>query len=377
MKNKMTERSFAAEVFHPGEFIKEELEARGWSNIDLAEVMGRHPNQISLIVRGEQDITPETAKQLSAAFGTSAQLWLNLQSTFNLSQVASTNETVARRAKLYDLYPVREMIKRGWIEHSDDIRVLEQRFGDFFEAGKTAIAYAARKSTPGELTTAERAWLHRAYKLAPGVSAKPFSDIGFRNCLDVLKVFRTNAEDVRRVPSVLADYGIRLLVIEALPKTAIDGVCFWLNRKSPVIVLSLRYDRIDNFWFTLMHELCHVKNRDGLEDAVTVDTFMFGKDAQPSEDKTEPEKKADAFASQFLVDQERLIKFIARVRPFYYKSKITNFATLIQVHPGLVVGQLQHRKVIDWSHNREMLPKVRVTATQSTLTDGWGNIPRL
>jgi HTH-type transcriptional regulator/antitoxin HigA len=377
MKNEMTDRSSAAEVFHPGEFIKEELEARGWTNADLAEIMGRHPNQISLIVRGDQDITPETAKQLSAAFGTSAQLWLNLQSTFNLSKSETNNAVVARRAKLYDLYPVREIVKRGWIEPSDDIDVLEKRFNEFYGFGKTKLAWAARKSTAGELNAAQTAWLRRAYKLARGVSAQAFSDITFRNCLEILKVFRANAEDVRRVPRVLADHGIRLLIIEALPKTAIDGVCFWLDRKSPVIVLSLRYDRIDSFWFTLMHELCHVKNRDGLEDPVTVDTLMFGKDAQPFETKTQQEKDADTFASQFLVDQERLLKFIARVRPYYYKARITNFANLIQVHPGLVVGQLQHRKVIDWSHNREMLPKVRDLATQSTLTDGWGNIPRL
>lgn len=377
MKNEMTDRSSAAEVFHPGEFIKEELEARGWTNADLAEIMGRHPNQISLIVRGDQDITPETAKQLSAAFGTSAQLWLNLQSTFNLSKSETNNAVVARRAKLYDLYPVREIVKRGWIEPSDDIDVLEKRFNEFYGFGKTKLAWAARKSTAGELNAAQTAWLRRAYQLARGVSAQTFSDITFRNCLEILKVFRANAEDVRRVPRVLADHGIRLLIIEALPKTSIDGVCFWLDRKSPVIVLSLRYDRIDSFWFTLMHELCHVKNRDGLEDPVTVDTLMFGKDAQPFETKTQQEKEADTFASQFLVDQERLLKFIARVRPYYYKARITNFANLIQVHPGLVVGQLQHRKVIDWSHNREMLPKVRDLATQSTLTDGWGNIPRL
>src|ERR1043165_294351 len=377
MKNEMTDRSSAAEVFHPGEFIKEELEARGWTNADLAEIMGRHPNQISLIVRGDQDITPETAKQLSAAFGTSAQLLLNLQSTFNLSKSETNNAVVARRAKLYDLYPVREIVKRGWIEPSDDIDVLEKRFNEFYGFGKTKLAWAARKSTAGELNAAQTAWLRRTYKLARGVSAQAFSDITFRNCLEILKVFRANAEDVRRVPRVLADHGIRLLIIEALPKTAIDGVCFWLDRKSPVIVLSLRYDRIDSFWFTLMHELCHVKNRDGLEDPVTVDTLMFGKDAQPFETKTQQEKDADTFASQFLVDQERLLKFIARVRPYYYKARITNFANLIQVHPGLVVGQLQHRKVIDWSHNREMLPKVRDLATQSTLTDGWGNIPRL
>jgi HTH-type transcriptional regulator / antitoxin HigA len=377
MKHEMTDRSSAAEVSHPGEFIKEELEARGWTNADLAEIMGRHPNQISLIVRGDQDITPETAKQLSAAFGTSAQLWLNLQSTFNLSKSETNNAVVARRAKLYDLYPVREIVKRGWIEPSDDIDVLEKRFNEFYGFGKTKLAWAARKSTAGELDAAQTAWLRRAYQLARGVSAQTFSDITFRNCLEMLKVFRANAEDVRRVPRVLADHGIRLLIIEALPKTAIDGVCFWLDRKSPVIVLSLRYDRIDSFWFTLMHELCHVKNRDGLEDPVTVDTLMFGKDAQPFETKTQQEKEADTFASQFLVDQERLLKFIARVRPYYYKARITNFANLIQVHPGLVVGQLQHRKVIDWSHNREMLPKVRDLATQSTLTDGWGNIPRL
>jgi HTH-type transcriptional regulator/antitoxin HigA len=268
-------------------------------------------------------------------------------------------------------------VKRGWIEPSDDIDVLEKRFNEFYGFGKTKLAWAARKSTAGELNAAQAAWLRRAYQLARGVSAQTFSDITFRNCLEILKVFRANAEDVRRVPRVLADHGIRLLIIEALPKTAIDGVCFWLDRKSPVIVLSLRYDRIDSFWFTLMHELCHVKNKDGLEDPVTVDTLMFGKDAQPFEAKTQQEKEADTFASQFLVDQERLLKFIARVRPYYYKARITNFANLIQVHPGLVVGQLQHRKVIDWSHNREMLPKVRDLATESTLTDGWGNIPRL
>jgi HTH-type transcriptional regulator/antitoxin HigA len=375
MENQMTDRSFTAEVFHPGEFIKEELEARGWSNIDLAEIMGRHPNQISLIVRGEQDITPETAKQLSAAFGTSAQLWLNLQSSFNLAKTETNNDAVARRAKLYDLYPVRDIIKRGWIEPSDDIDVLEKRFNAFYGTGTGKLAWAARKSTTGELNAAQTAWLRRGYQLASGVSAQPFSDISFRKCVEVLKVFRANPEDIRRVPRVLADHGIRLLIIEALPKTAIDGVCFWRDAKSPVIALSLRHDRIDSFWFTLMHELCHVKNRDGLQGIVTVDTLMFGKDAQPFENKTEPEKQADAFASQFLIDQERLTKFIARVRPYYYKSKINNFANLIQVHPGLVVGQLQHRKVIDWSHNREMLPKVREVATQSTVSDGWGNVP--
>lgn len=381
MDNGMSEKGFAAEVFHPGEFIKEELEARGWTNIDLAEIMGRHPNQISLIVRGEQDITPETAKQLSAALGTSAQIWLNLQSTYNLSKLSTSNQEVAQRAQLYDLFPVREMVKRGWIQPTSDPNLLETRLRDFFELSSLdetpKLSHAARKSTLGEPTNAQLAWFFRCKKIARGVSAERFSEVKFKVCLQTLHAMRRDVEDIRRVPRLLSDCGIRLILVEALPKTKIDGVCFWLNKNSPVVALSLRYDRIDNFWHTLMHELCHVKNKDGLEQPVTVDIQMFGKDAQSNETKPDAEKHADVFASQFLVDQARLSTFIARVRPFYYKSKIVNFANLIGVHPGLVVGQLQHRGVIDWSHDREMLASIRNVATQSTLVDGWGNSPQM
>ena len=68
MENK-TERTFA-EVFPPGEFIKDELEARGWTQLDLAQIMGRDPVQVNLIVKGKQSLTAETAKQLGDAFGT-------------------------------------------------------------------------------------------------------------------------------------------------------------------------------------------------------------------------------------------------------------------------------------------------------------------
>jgi HTH-type transcriptional regulator/antitoxin HigA len=367
-----------AEVFPPGEFIQEELDARGWTQVDLAEIMGRDTVQINRIVQGKQAITPETAKQLSEVFGTSAELWMRLESTYRLSLVKPNSDAVARRAKLYDLFPVREMIKRGWIEPSENIEVLEKRFCDFFEIPSLEetpqLKYAARKSTPGELTHAQKAWLFRARQLAPAVSAGLFSESTLKACLERLSVMRANVEDARQVPRVLADNGIRFLIVEALPSTKIDGICFWLDRSSPVVALSIRYDRIDSFWHTLMHELGHVKNRDGQQEYM-IDTRLVGEDAQPFEEKSEVERKADAFACECLVEGERLNKFIARVRPFYYKQKIMNFANLINVHPGIVVGQLQHRKVIPFSHNRDLLEKVRKVVTPSALTDGWGSTP--
>jgi len=126
MEDKMTTRT-VAEVFPPGEFLREELEARGWTQGDLAEILGRPLARINEIICGKRAITPETAKGLSEALGTSADLWLNLENVYQLSKVRKADNTVERRAKLYALAPVREMVKRHWIEHSDNIDVLEAR----------------------------------------------------------------------------------------------------------------------------------------------------------------------------------------------------------------------------------------------------------
>src|SRR5262245_28749675 len=74
----MSER-IPAEVFPPGEFIKEELEAREWTQADLAEILGRPPRLVSEIINGKRAISPETAKGLGEAFGTGAQFWMNLE----------------------------------------------------------------------------------------------------------------------------------------------------------------------------------------------------------------------------------------------------------------------------------------------------------
>lgn len=76
-----------AQVFPPGDFIREELDARGWSQADLARIVGRPAQAINMIVNGKKAITPQTAVELGEAFGTSAQLWLNLEASYRLSRV--------------------------------------------------------------------------------------------------------------------------------------------------------------------------------------------------------------------------------------------------------------------------------------------------
>jgi HTH-type transcriptional regulator/antitoxin HigA len=100
---------------------------------------------------------------------------------------------------------------------------------------------------------------------------------------------------------VLAGAGVRFLIVETLPTTRIDGVCLWLDPESPVIALSLRYDRIDAFWHTLLHECAHVKYRDGLAGDIYLDIDLVGDEAGSSAAKPEAELKADEFAASFSI----------------------------------------------------------------------------
>lgn len=86
------------------------------------------------------------------------------------------------------------------------------------------------------------------------------------------------------------------------------------------------------------------------------------------------EKRADIFAQETLIDQAALENWITRISPLYSKARILAFARMNHVHPAIVLGQLQHRKEVDWSHSREMLVKFRHLITPVALTDGFGNV---
>lgn len=365
-----------AQAFPPGEFIREELEARGWTQGDFAEIMGRQSSTISGLINGKRAVSPAIASDLAAAFGTTAQFWMNLETAYQLFVENRTNETVARKARLFQEAPIKEMLRRNWIEASDDLDVLEGTILSFLGISslddKPTLSYAAKKLTP-TANPSQVAWVRRAMKLARAVHANKFSNKSFASTLARLRELRANPEDVRHIPRTLAEGGIRFLLIESLPKGKIDGACFWLDEFSPVIAIAMRYDRIDHFWYILMHECGHVDNRDALGGDPVLDVDLVGEKAIPFEDKIDVEKRADRFAEDFLVEKQQMNNFIARVRPLYSKQKIKNFAARHGVHPAIVLGQLQHRKEVEWSHSREMLVKVRHILIPSTLTDGWGN----
>ena len=375
----MSAERIPAEVFPPGDFIREEIEARGWRQEDLAEILGFSLQHVNEVITGKRSVTAKMAVSLGDAFETGAQFWMNLESANQLKKVRTQNGVVSRRAKLYSLAPIKDMVKRQWIEPSDAIDVLEKRTRDFLGIDDVAHEpqfwlHAARKPTPyHKITSAQRAWLFRAKSLARTIPAKKFKQARLEEGLEQLRTLLPSAQEVRHIAHILGEVGVRFLVIEPLPKTQIDGVCFW-DDGQPVVALSFRYDRIDWFWFTLMHELGHVKNEDGLKYEGEIDTDLVGQNAFPTDKKPEVEQKADKFSSEYLIPSAKMEDWMGRIGPLYSKQKIRGFALRNQMHPGIVVGQLQRRGIISYAQNREMLEKVRQVVTSSALTDGWGHI---
>lgn len=371
----MAERKIA-EAFHPGEYLSDELEARGWSQVEFAQIIGRPARLVNEIVNKKRGITPATAKELAAALGTSAQYWMNLDSFYQLWKTDPVAPGVYRQAKMRSRFPVREMVLRSWLEDSENPQVLESRLLRFFEIGsldeEPRHSYAAKQSgDTGHLTPIQAAWLYRVKHIADSMQVPRFSEKRLRNAVEELKALREAPEEIRRVPEILSACGVRFVIVEPFPSSKIDGVCLWLNAASPVIGMTLRFDRIDNFWFVLRHEIEHVLNGDG-KDAAIVDSDLAKEGAPVNKDISREESLANAAAEDFCTPAKELIDFIARVGPLYYRTKVVAFARRLHLHPGLVVGQLQ-RRTGRYELFRPLLVPIRSFITPVAMADGYGH----
>jgi HTH-type transcriptional regulator / antitoxin HigA len=362
---------------HPGKILRQKMEEKGWTQDELAAITGLSRQTIYFIVKGKSNITPETAARLAAAFGNPPEEWVKWDGLFRLANIEHNREIgqVSRLAHLYSLAPIKELQKRGWIsEEVLDAESLEKELKKFFGTdsldGDLTFPVATRRSLHTlKLNSAEKAWCFQARRLATKLPLP----IGFNpRLLDhaerKLRQLAAYRKLAGHVHEVLAEYGIRLVVVEPIPNVRIDGATFWLDTE-PVIAMSLRHDRIDGFWFTLMHEFAHVRNGDGSVDSDLIDGTK-GIATMLVDDETE--RVANEMAAASLIKPNEMQSFIARVGPLYARERVIQFAHKQKIHPGIVVGQLQRKNEIGYSALRDLLVKVRDLVVAVAFTDGWG-----
>lgn len=361
----------------PGQLIEALIAERGWSNRLLATVLEVEETGISKLISAKKIVTPELAISLEEVFGVPAEEFLALQRNLDLAKariVTRPNPSRALRAKIFADLPVAEMIKRGWLDIEDirDMESVEVAVTKFFDAqniGKIeTLPHAAKKTDPGvDIAPMQLAWLYRVKQIAKNIITPAYNEKLVRASLPKLKSYLSAPEEARHVPRLLTECGIKFVIVEGLKASKIDGVCFWLNEKTPVIGMTLRFDRMDNFWFVLRHELEHVLQRHGIA-APMLDMDLGNTLATGQE-----EIIANDAASEFCAPKAKIESFIARKSPLFPERDFLGLAKILGVHPSLVAGQI-HFRTGRYELFRGHLAKIRDHVLPSAIVDGWGDI---
>jgi HTH-type transcriptional regulator / antitoxin HigA len=354
----MTQKLQPARVFPPGRVISEELEERNWTQRDLAEIIGRPSQTINEIIKGTKQITPETALDLSAAFGTSPEFWTNLETNYQLFLARKKNQDkpIARKSKIYDMAPISEMMKLGWLTKTKSVDELEQQICAFFDVSaideQPKLALNLRCSQHLEpKVNAQLAWAKRVENLARQQNVRTYDRQKLVQSIPQLVAMSVKSSNVSLVPEFLMGLGVRFVIVPHLSKTYLDGAALHLDddMTQPVIALTLRYNRIDNFWFTLMHEIAHI----------TLEHEGFILDNLDDGDVDEREREANETALNWLVAPSDYDRFIQETELSFSDAEIKNFAMKRMIHPGILVGRLRKEEKIPYTKFGTHLVKIK------------------
>lgn len=334
---------------HPGEIVAEYLEYNGWTQKDLATRTGVTPKHINELIKGKKDLSPEMASKLSMVFGTSMELWNNLNSRY-IEQKAYLEKLDALRAEKAWLkeIPAAWMEKMGWVSKFKDAGQRVEALLRFFavtsvnEWRATLSSYnlAFRQSKTFKTKDgAVLAWIRKAEIEAASLTDKPLSIERLKNSLSDLKKLTNEPEPavfMPRLREILGESGVRIVFIQAPPGCPVHAATVWKGSRC-IIANSGRFRSDDQFWFSLFHEIGHI--------------LLKHKGIAKTD---EQEREADAFASNMFIPEA----FSETLKKTKTKSEILTLSRKAGVPAGIVVGRLQHDALLPHGGTLEAL-KVR------------------
>jgi HTH-type transcriptional regulator / antitoxin HigA len=322
--------------------IEFRLEQAGLAPRDLIPFIGSRA-KVSEVLSGKRPLTMPMARALHEHLGIPAAVLLQ--------QPGADFDTEIETLE-WDRFPIKAMAKAGWIPTVRNLAARsEELVRDLIKkAGGPTVACAAlyRKSHQARANAktdpyALKAWCWKV--LSDANSQKP--SVMYRPGTVTLEFLRQLAqlswleEGPRLAKEFLAKHGIPLVTVPHLPKTYLDGAALKLGDGTPVVGLTLRYDRLDNFWFCLLHELAHVgRHMDVDGQAAFVDDLSLRDVGGASDDPREAQ--ADEWAEEALVP--RAIWESSAVREEPTAMSVISLANALKVHPAIVAGKIRHEQ---------------------------------
>jgi HTH-type transcriptional regulator/antitoxin HigA len=267
----------------------------------------------------------------------------------------------------WNLFPVKEIFKRGWIDThaAQSAADVQQVLHQYFEPlnleqailwRKTAHVRSARPADPYALAAWAARILHCALEGPPQGQYVPGSvTLAFMQEFVRLSRFEHGPQ---LAVEELSRHGIKLVIEPQLARTHLDGAALLSRVGHPVIGMTIRYDRVDNFWFTLMHELAHIARH--LNE--NTDKFYDDLDLENPDDKIE--READELGAEALIPQAEWER--SAVSRLGSPQAVQKFADQLQIHPAIVAGRFRHQykafrnlnKLVGHAEIRKEFPRV-------------------
>lgn len=327
----------------PGNTIKDLLDEKQFSIPAFADKMKCTPEFIGELICGEREITNKIASNLSRYLGATSDFWLSREKMFR-NQIHEINSEQA------DLWlkelPIADMIKFGWIKNVKDkvteclkffqvpdISTWRREYASVFQN----VSFRTSPSLRAD-QAATAVWLRRGEIIAKEMDCKEWNEDGFETALKSIRQLTRKKEPKNFLPELInicAEYGVALVIARTPKGCRASGATKFLNEKRALVLLSFRYLSDDHFWFTFFHEAGHVILHKSLTPIIELDA---------ERDLSIEEKEANIFASEALIPHEmqpELFKLRGN------KRNIISFAMKAGVSPGIVIGQMQHRGIID------------------------------
>lgn len=320
----------------PIEAIRFRMEQAGLTSRDLMPILGSR-SKVSEVLSGKRSLTLQMARALHEHLGIPAE-----------SLLARPMEASSEPVVDWERFPIPAMMKAGWIPQIRAWRdQAEPLMVDFIAAagGPAMLPDTFYKKTDNPRQNAKtdiyglKAWCYKLIALARATSIEGDFDDSRLTPEFVKKLAHLSAES--RGPKLAVEYlgkaGIHVICLPHLPRTYLDGAALLLPDGQPVIGLTLRHDRVDNFWFCLFHEIAHVK----LHLSVSPEHAFFD-DFDLGATSGSKEAQADDWAQEALIPGEEWNANIVSTRPSAYA--VTEFAQQLAINTAIVAGRVRRSR---------------------------------
>ena len=321
--------------------IKFRMDQANLTARDLVPFIGNRA-KVSEVLSGKRPITMSMARALHQHLGISAEVLLQEPGATLPDAIPSLE---------YTRFPLTAMAKAGWIPQVKNvIDQAEELITDLINrAGVGALAPAPLyRKNDGRRVNAKtddyalRAWcwqvLAQARERQPEVDYQP--GVITTELMREVALMSVLPDGPVKARDFLVQHGVGLEYVKHLPRTHLDGAALRLPDSNPVVGLTLRYDRIDNFWYTLLHELAHVGLHLGScsDETGFVDDHSLRGVGSGGSDTTE--READQMAQDALIPPEIWDNGVLTVDP--NTMALLTMAWEAKVHPAIVAGRVRY-----------------------------------